>query len=185
MRKLYLPKVVLPGHRYVRPGQMPMPTIMRAIDKIRKYCSTPFRALVNRSRSVLRACVIMSLSLRLLRPAKAHCRVARLPSWRGYATVEVPASKLRFGQPLHETHPHLLKPGESTTASACLIRPFTKQQHSHTKHYCPRVLPASPKARRKATAKFDRPSCRRRPEVCFGRRLLQIPPGPRLPLPDR
>jgi hypothetical protein len=28
-RKLYLPKVVLPGHRYVRPGQMPMPTIMR------------------------------------------------------------------------------------------------------------------------------------------------------------
>ncbi|OSS50668.1 hypothetical protein B5807_04677 [Epicoccum nigrum] len=57
----------------------------------------------------------MSLSLRLLRPAaKAHCRAARLQSWRGYATVEVPASKLRFGQPLHETHPHLLKPGEIT-----------------------------------------------------------------------
>lgn len=33
---------------------------------------------------------------------------------RGYATAEVPASKLSFGQPLHETHPHLLKPGEST-----------------------------------------------------------------------
>lgn len=150
--------------------------------------AVPFRALVNRSRSVLRACVIMSLSLRLLRPAaKAHCRVTRLQSWRGYATVEVPASKLRFGQPLHETHPHLLKPGESTTTCACLTRPrpFTKQRHSHTKHYCPRILPASPKARRKATAKLDRPSCWCRPEVCFGRRVLQIPPGPRLPLPDR
>ncbi|KAF3006826.1 hypothetical protein E8E13_010594 [Curvularia kusanoi] len=57
----------------------------------------------------------MSLSLRLLRPAaRAHWRPVRLQSWRAYATAEVPASKLSFGQPLHETHPHLLKPGEIT-----------------------------------------------------------------------
>jgi hypothetical protein len=148
--------------------------------------AVPFRALVNRSRSVLRACIIMSLSLRLLRPAaKAHCRAARLQSWRGYATVEVPASKLRFGQPLHETHPHLLKPGESKANCACLTLPFTKLQHSYTKHYCPRILPTSPKARRKATVKLDRPPCRRRTEICLGCCLLQISPGPRLPLPDR
>jgi len=34
----------------------------------------------------------------------------------------VPASKLSFGQPLHETHPHLLKPGESATTCACLYK---------------------------------------------------------------
>ncbi|KAH8666463.1 peptidase M24, structural domain-containing protein [Xylariales sp. PMI_506] len=34
-------------------------------------------------------------------------------SRRGYATA-VPASSLLFGQPVHETHPHLLAPGELT-----------------------------------------------------------------------
>ena len=64
---------------------------------------------------------MMSLPLRILRPAvRAPCRAIRAQRWRGYATVEVPASKLSFGQPLHETHPHLLKPGESATTCTCL-----------------------------------------------------------------
>ncbi|RYP71203.1 hypothetical protein DL771_005003 [Monosporascus sp. 5C6A] len=33
---------------------------------------------------------------------------------RAYSTAGVPASQLLFGQPVHETHPHLLAPGELT-----------------------------------------------------------------------
>lgn len=44
----------------------------------------------------------MRLGLRLLRPA------AR-------SLTSVPAAQLSFGQPLHETHPHLLKAGEGAT----------------------------------------------------------------------
>ena len=34
---------------------------------------------------------------------------------RSYAFIS--ASELQFGQPLHETHPHLLEPGECTFSS--------------------------------------------------------------------
>ena len=34
-----------------------------------------------------------------------------IPARRTYAT-SVAAAELQFGQPLHETHPHLLSPGE-------------------------------------------------------------------------
>ncbi|KAH8204449.1 hypothetical protein TruAng_001365 [Truncatella angustata] len=40
------------------------------------------------------------------------CRNNRLSSQRSYSTV--PASSVLFGQPVHETHPHLLAPGELT-----------------------------------------------------------------------
>ncbi|KAJ1337770.1 intermediate cleaving peptidase 55 [Microdochium nivale] len=37
------------------------------------------------------------------------------PATRSYAsTAAVPASELLFGQPVHETHPHILQPGELT-----------------------------------------------------------------------
>ncbi|EOA91604.1 aminopeptidase [Exserohilum turcicum] len=40
---------------------------------------------------------------------------------RSYAAArEVPAAELRFGQPLHETHPHLLKAGEVTPGITAL-----------------------------------------------------------------
>ncbi|KAI0514943.1 peptidase M24, structural domain-containing protein [Xylaria bambusicola] len=50
-----------------------------------------------------KACQIQSR-----RPSK-HCSAAN----RAYSTA-VPASQLLFGQPVHETHPHLLKSGELT-----------------------------------------------------------------------
>ncbi|EJT80123.1 xaa-Pro dipeptidase [Gaeumannomyces tritici R3-111a-1] len=37
----------------------------------------------------------------------------RVSNWRSYAT-RVAASELQFGQPVHETHPHILKSGELT-----------------------------------------------------------------------
>jgi intermediate cleaving peptidase 55 len=55
---------------------------------------------------------------RVLRPvARSRWRAAFLKR-----PLSVSAAELRFGQPLHETHPHLLKSGESTT-----VGPFLHQ----------------------------------------------------------
>ncbi|GAW26952.1 putative xaa-pro dipeptidase [Rosellinia necatrix] len=48
--------------------------------------------------------------------------ISSISSSRAYATSPVPASQLLFGQPTHETHPHLLKPGELTPG-------ITAQEH--------------------------------------------------------
>ncbi|KAK0743137.1 peptidase M24, structural domain-containing protein [Schizothecium vesticola] len=45
--------------------------------------------------------------------SRPTCRSSPQPSPRGYATA-IPASDLEFGQPVYETHPHILKPGEIT-----------------------------------------------------------------------
>ncbi|CAO2655583.1 Nn.00g043860.m01.CDS01 [Neocucurbitaria sp. VM-36] len=61
----------------------------------------------------------MSSCMRLLRPtARIRWRVVDRQCCRGYASV--PAAELRFGQPLHETHPHLLKAGEVTPGISAL-----------------------------------------------------------------
>jgi len=49
-----------------------------------------------------------------LRPAST-----RLAVRRGYATVS--AAELQFGQPVHETHPHILKPGECAYTCGCCL----------------------------------------------------------------
>lgn len=64
----------------------------------------------------IRVWFIMDRSLRLLRPtAKARWRCGT-----GSRFLSVPAAELRFGQPLHETHPHLLKAGEGACPSHVL-----------------------------------------------------------------
>ncbi|EDU41092.1 Xaa-Pro dipeptidase [Pyrenophora tritici-repentis Pt-1C-BFP] len=73
----------------------------------------------------------MNSALRLLRPiarvrwrgdsrAWTRTRDARVGITRTYAEIAVPAAELRFGQPLHETHPHLLKAGEVTPGITAL-----------------------------------------------------------------
>ncbi|KAH7564464.1 hypothetical protein BM1_01511 [Bipolaris maydis] len=75
----------------------------------------------------------MTLAARLLRPTtRLRCRCNTRPfvelrngqsvaSTRSYTAVKaVPAAQLRFGQPLHETHPHLLKAGEVTPGISAL-----------------------------------------------------------------
>ncbi|KAH4964742.1 hypothetical protein HBI78_111860 [Parastagonospora nodorum] len=58
----------------------------------------------------------MSPCLRLLRPtAKVSSRCGATRRF-----LSVPAAELRFGQPLHETHPHLLKAGEVTPGITAL-----------------------------------------------------------------
>lgn len=44
---------------------------------------------------------------------------------RSYASLS--AAEFQFGQPLHETHPHLLKPGERTDPSSQLRVMLTQQ----------------------------------------------------------
>ncbi|KUI69863.1 Intermediate cleaving peptidase 55 [Cytospora mali] len=65
---------------------------------------------------LLRTCT-GSVSKALLPPITSRLstsRATRLPTTRQYATTAVPASQLQFGQPVYETHPHILKPGEIT-----------------------------------------------------------------------
>ncbi|KAL8715794.1 MAG: hypothetical protein Q9220_000461 [cf. Caloplaca sp. 1 TL-2023] len=54
---------------------------------------------------------------RAVRVKDSTSRIALLP-YRPYATVA--AADLQFGQPVHETHPHLLRPGELTPGITAL-----------------------------------------------------------------
>ncbi|KAL1801750.1 hypothetical protein ACET3X_002092 [Alternaria dauci] len=67
----------------------------------------------------------MTFGLRLLRPTtRVRWRPRQWNPTRTYAAAAaaaaVHASELRFGQPLHETHPHLLKAGEVTPGITAL-----------------------------------------------------------------
>ncbi|GAQ03228.1 intermediate cleaving peptidase 55 [Aspergillus lentulus] len=54
-----------------------------------------------------------------IRPVLRRCRMSKQPSLlRSYASIS--ATELKFGQPLHETHPHLLNPGELTPGITAL-----------------------------------------------------------------
>jgi intermediate cleaving peptidase 55 len=67
-------------------------------------------------RSLARQCALhLRPSLRsFARPARQCLARGNPPLRRAYAT-SVAAADLQFGQPLHETHPHLLSPGERMT----------------------------------------------------------------------
>ncbi|RYC64128.1 hypothetical protein CHU98_g2061, partial [Xylaria longipes] len=54
---------------------------------------------------------------------------------RAYSTA-IPASQLLFGQPVHETHPHLLKPGELTPG-------ITAQEYHERRSALCALLPAN------------------------------------------
>ncbi|KAL5114190.1 aminopeptidase [Pleosporales sp. CAS-2024a] len=60
----------------------------------------------------------MNRSPRLLRPTTTARRTCAATP--GKRLLNVPAAQLRFGQPLHETHPHLLKAGEVTPGITAL-----------------------------------------------------------------
>jgi intermediate cleaving peptidase 55 len=60
-------------------------------------------------RSLVRQCAVHLRSSRPLSHSLRQLPRFNLP--RSYAT-SVAAAELKFGQPLHETHPHILSPGE-------------------------------------------------------------------------
>ncbi|KIN01242.1 hypothetical protein OIDMADRAFT_180080 [Oidiodendron maius Zn] len=62
------------------------------------------------------------------------CRATQVR--RTYATVSVSAADLQFGQPVHETHPHLLRPGEITPG-------ITAQEYADRRAKLAASLPAN------------------------------------------
>ena len=68
-----------------------------------------------------RSLVRCAVRLRPVRPSVVLSQSLRqLPRYnvpRSYATY-LAAADLKFGQPLHETHPHLLNPGERMSLDA-------------------------------------------------------------------
>jgi len=49
-----------------------------------------------------------------IRPWRSQARLGLARRTRAYNSLSVNAAELSFGQPVHETHPHLLQPGELT-----------------------------------------------------------------------
>ncbi|KAJ5125689.1 hypothetical protein N7448_005007 [Penicillium atrosanguineum] len=69
-------------------------------------------------RSLARVGAQLRLSGRSIISSRASLVSSRIPR-RAFAT-SVGAAELKFGQPLHETHPHLLEPGELTPGVSAL-----------------------------------------------------------------
>ena len=57
----------------------------------------------------------------LMRLSLATRKACQKRAFHHSGSVDVSARDLQFGQPVHETHPHLLKPQESMYI-ACLLR---------------------------------------------------------------
>ncbi|KAJ5190924.1 uncharacterized protein N7498_009909 [Penicillium cinerascens] len=70
-------------------------------------------------RSLARVGAQLRPSGRSIIPSRPCLAPSRIPRRRAYAT-SVGAADLKFGQPLHETHPHLLEPGELTPGVTAL-----------------------------------------------------------------
>jgi len=122
----------------------------------------------------------MKALLRASRPvARAQWRTRCL---RGITSV--PAAQLSFGQPLHETHPHLLKAGEGATLHSGVCYMLTVL-FSNAWYLCPGILRAPLKASRTSPIRLDSRLRCIRAEVRLWCRLLQIPSGSRLPIPHR
>jgi intermediate cleaving peptidase 55 len=67
-----------------------------------------------------RSLVRCAVRLRSVRPSTLSQSLRQLPRYnapRSYATY-LAAADLKFGQPLHETHPHLLSRGERMSLDA-------------------------------------------------------------------
>jgi hypothetical protein len=91
-------------------------------------------------------------------------------------TVEaISAKDLQFGQPVHETHPHLLKPGESALRLSNLLMNQSGAMLtccSYTRHHSTGVRATKMESRRPARAQLRRRNRWSRFKVSFRRRVL-------------
>lgn len=74
----------------------------------------------------------------------------------------VSAADLQFGQPLHETHPHLIAPGDRNVLLlieylyGLTLTPF---KSSDSRNFCPRISPPSRKPRQSTPQEQYRRPC--------------------------
>jgi hypothetical protein len=54
------------------------------------------------------------------------------PSWTRHYSNEVSAADLEFGQPVHETHPHLIQSGHSMISSSHALWSVSNIHYSYT-----------------------------------------------------
>jgi len=122
----------------------------------------------------------------LLSAARGRARRAPLPCLR--RGLAVSASDLVFGQPVYETHPHLLQAGESTLLLQLLqfgLNTWLIWRCSNPRHHSSRICPSPHEACQILTSQFYRHTRGLRSEIPLRRRILQISPRPRLPILDR
>ncbi|KAI1758194.1 peptidase M24, structural domain-containing protein [Xylaria castorea] len=100
------------------------------IRQFRRYLTPQTRPLYSQTRSI-------STAPPPRRPAeiRSPLTLKTCSANRVYSTT-VPASQLLFGQPVHETHPHLLKPGELTPG-------ITAQEYHERRSALCALLPAN------------------------------------------
>lgn len=105
-----------------------------------------------------------------------------------YRRTMVSAADLQFGQPLHETHPHLIAPGD------CNVLPLigilyglmlTPLQSSDSRNFCPRISPPSRKPRQSTPEEQYRRPCLVRYQIPLRCCLLRVSPRTELLLLDR
>lgn len=104
---------------------------------------------------------------------------------RTYASIS--AAELQFGQPVHETHPHLLRAGErmyyiSTSYKSAAL---TDCYHSYARNNCARICGSTSETCCEPSKRWHSNTCFCRHQVPFGSGFLRVPPRTQFPIPDR
>lgn len=120
-----------------------------------------------------------STSMQALRLARTS--FGPLTSIRSFVTVN--AADLRFGQPLHETHPHILRPGECMCCNS--LHECALMCSSNSWHYRCRVCPTAVEACREPPEELISNCCCRKYPIPVQQHFLRVSPELRLLLPDR
>ena len=98
----------------------------------------------------------------------------------------VPAAELQFGQPVHETHPHLLKAGERVYEGLPYLGgPADITCRSYSWYWRSRICQTPVKACLSAPRQCNRNISFRRSQISIGSCFLRVPPGVKFLLPDR
>lgn len=104
------------------------------------------------------------------------------PPQRAYATVS--AAELQFGQPIHETHPHLLRAGERRFWWQNLIC-FTNCVFSHPRYNSSRICRSKSEACCEPPCKRDCNTSIFRYEISLRSSLLRVSPRAEFFIPNR
>jgi hypothetical protein len=138
------------------------------------------------SRSSMRSCRTILRAVSRPQPVLNRPRLSCLPQIPRRTVVS--AADLQFGQPLHETHPHLIAPGDCNppwTQTLLSSHVLTLLPSSDPRYLCSRVSPTPREPRQSHPQEHHcRPRFLRH-QVPIWCRLLRISPRAKLLLLDR